>query len=673
MGSDTSGVTHSRKAASPLDLHRPSKNATSSGASASSPSTTQLSKQHHITVIFDTYTKKVDARACKTADEVTKMILKKYTLQDLRESQSRAFTFYVLNGREPDPRMVARIDQEELLRIAIDPSRPEQCVIMRKPHTGPPSEGELEVAAGIAREVAVREHNANLPRNTRSRIKIQGQLGESWETLQAPLSPAFAVSEKSSKMTLQPPARTGTMKALANHRPPSELITDNLPDYFPDHDKEHLDNTISMSIRRSMRLSRALSTRFSVASNSSFSSSLKDAPPMPAIADRWREDSSQAAKPPTRPLSVFRPMNWRESVASSLEPLPEEPNAVDRHSFISFQSDSDPTSTNVPSASAIHDTTFLDDTGTSGLNEITKLLEEDGEGPDPKLTEFLVGDPWESGNWIKGTLIGQGSFGSVYLALHGITGEFMAVKQVEMPDSSAGPVDAKKKSMIEALRHEISLLNDLKHPNIVQYLGSSSTEQYLNIFLEYVPGGSVAAMLIQYSRFPEVLVRKYVRQILAGLAYLHNKDIIHRDIKGANVLVDNKGNIKISDFGISRRVEASSLLEPGQTAKAAHRVSLQGSVFWMAPEVVKQRPYTKKADIWSLGCLVVEMFTGQHPFPDLDHIQAMFKIGDYKRPGRPDGCSDAAAAFLDQTFEVNLEKRPSAEVLLESEFLSMGA
>lgn len=87
---------------------------------------------------------------------------------------------------------------------------------------------------------------------------------------------------------------------------------------------------------------------------------------------------------------------------------------------------------------------------------------------------------------------------------------------------------------------------------------SSADGHHLNIFLEYVPGGSVAALLNNYGAFEEALVRNFVRQILMGLNYLHQREIIHRDIKGANILVDNKGGIKISDFGISKKVESSA-------------------------------------------------------------------------------------------------------------------
>lgn len=183
--------------------------------------------------------------------------------------------------------------------------------------------------------------------------------------------------------------------------------------------------------------------------------------------------------------------------------------------------------------------------------------------------------------------------------------------------------------------------------DIVQYLDSSSDNTHLNIFLEYVPGGSVAALLSNYGAFEEALVSKFVKQILTGLEYLHEREIIHRDIKGANILVDNKGGIKISDFGISKKVEDSasyffilpplfhlskSLLTNAYlssdllTGSKVHRPSLQGSVYWMAPEVVKQTSYTSKADIWSLGCLVVEMLTGIHPWANLTQMQAIFRV-----------------------------------------------
>ncbi|KAG8833537.1 ATP binding, partial [Serendipita sp. 399] len=125
----------------------------------------------------------------------------------------------------------------------------------------------------------------------------------------------------------------------------------------------------------------------------------------------------------------------------------------------------------------------------------------------------------------------------------------------------------------------------------------------------------------------------------------------------ANILVDNKGGIKISDFGISKKVE--------EGFPRANRMSLQGSVFWMAPEVVRQIPYTSKADIWSVGCLVVEMLTAQHPFPDLSQMQTIFKLGTGTlKPTIPADTSANAADFLQKTFELDHTARPSATDLI---------
>lgn len=172
------------------------------------------------------------------------------------------------------------------------------------------------------------------------------------------------------------------------------------------------------------------------------------------------------------------------------------------------------------------------------------------------------------------------------------------------------------------------------------HVDSSIDDQHLNIFLEYVPGGSVATLLRNYGAFEESLSSLWVKQILTGLNYLHEREIVHRDIKGANILVDNRGGIKISDFGISKKMEdgKSDCVQCARyqlTADAissvsggrGHRASLQGSVFWMAPEVVKQSGHSYKADIWSVGCVVVEMLTGEHPFPKASQMQAIFKVG----------------------------------------------
>jgi mitogen-activated protein kinase kinase kinase len=445
-----------------------------------------------------------------------------------------------------------------------------------------------------------------------------------------------------------------------------------------------------------------MASNFSVAS----SLNLKDAPPLPTIADTWLKDASAQQRAGLRPLSVVRlgrSDSHRMSVASSiLSPLDEESPRTPNHrrSYASFaDSNSDLASGNLAVTDPDGRTSFFDenlanspvatDNGSSGdsLNSrLSRFIAEDGEELDEELMQHLEKSNWDDLKYMKGAMIGQGSFGTVFLALHAVTAELMAVKQVEMPSNDGSAMTTKKNNMIEALKHEISLLRDMKHPNIVQYLGSNSDETHLNIFLEYVAGGSVATMLVNYGSLPEPLIANFVRQILEGLNYLHSKDIIHRDIKGANILVDNKGTVKISDFGISKRVEASTLLNTANSTAAAApapkssranpRVSLQGSVFWMAPEVVRQTAYTKKADIWSLGCLIVEMFTGSHPHPNCTQLQAIFKIGgapENARPEIPAQASAAARDFLRRTFEIEHELRPSAAELAGLEFCAAKA
>ncbi|KAJ2847416.1 ATP binding, partial [Coemansia erecta] len=265
--------------------------------------------------------------------------------------------------------------------------------------------------------------------------------------------------------------------------------------------------------------------------------------------------------------------------------------------------------------------------------------------------------------WIKGAPIASGSFGSVYFGMNTRTGAIMAVKEVELP--TPGSVsNNRNQRMVDALKHELDLLKGLDHKNVVKYLGTDVDDTNLYIFLEYVSGGSVSSALASFGMFPESLVRTYTAQILEGLVYLHEQGIIHRDIKGGNVLIDQDGSVKISDFGISKRVD-----EAVAAGKADRRASLQGSVFWMAPEVVKDTHYTFKGDVWSLGCLVIEMMTGTHPFPDLDQLQALYSIGQRGRPKTPDGISPDGNAFLELTLQVDVDMRPTASDLMAHAFV----
>jgi mitogen-activated protein kinase kinase kinase len=223
--------------------------------------------------------------------------------------------------------------------------------------------------------------------------------------------------------------------------------------------------------------------------------------------------------------------------------------------------------------------------------------------------------------WFKGQLIGKGTYGRVYLGMNATTGEFLAVKQVEVNHRAKGPDKDKIKEMVAALDVEIDTMQHLDHPNIVQYLGCEKREYSISIFLEYISGGSVGSCLRKHGMFEESVVRSLTRQTLDGLAYLHREGILHRDLKADNILLDLDGTCKISDFGISKKTD--NIYGNDVTN------SMQGSVFWMAPEVIRSQGmgYSAKIDIWSLGCVVLEMFAGRRPWSKEEAIGAIYKLG----------------------------------------------
>ncbi|KAL9580950.1 MAG: hypothetical protein Q9212_004182 [Teloschistes hypoglaucus] len=264
----------------------------------------------------------------------------------------------------------------------------------------------------------------------------------------------------------------------------------------------------------------------------------------------------------------------------------------------------------------------------------------------------------------RGQLIGKGSYGRVYLGINLTTGDLLAVKQVEVNQKAAGQDKDKMKEMVAALDQEIDTMQHLEHPNIVQYLGCERKEYSISIFLEYISGGSVGSCLRKHGKFEQSLVSSLTRQVLSGLAYLHQEGVLHRDLKADNILLDVDGTCKISDFGISKK---SDNIYGNDITN-----NMQGSVFWMAPEVIRSHGmgYSAKVDIWSLGCVVLEMFAGRRPWSKDEAIGAIYKLGELNQaPPIPDDVageiSAEAVAFMLDCFTVDPRERPTAETLLK--------
>ncbi|XP_010544368.1 PREDICTED: mitogen-activated protein kinase kinase kinase 1-like [Tarenaya hassleriana] len=255
-------------------------------------------------------------------------------------------------------------------------------------------------------------------------------------------------------------------------------------------------------------------------------------------------------------------------------------------------------------------------------------------------------------DWQKGQRLGQGSFGTVYEGIAG-DGDFIAIKEVSLLDQGS-----QAQECIQQLEREIAILSQLNHPNIVRYRGTCRDGSNLYIFLELVKGSLLN--LYRTYQLGDSQVSAYTRQILCGLKFLHDRNFIHRDIKCANILVDTDGSVKLADFGLAKVTKLNDIK------------SCKGTPFWMAPEVINRKTndgYGCSADIWSLGCTVLEMLTGQIPYSDLEQVSALFRIGKGVLPSVPDTLSPEAREFIFRCLKVKPEERPTATELLNHPFV----
>ncbi|KAI0060355.1 hypothetical protein BV25DRAFT_1917717 [Artomyces pyxidatus] len=246
-----------------------------------------------------------------------------------------------------------------------------------------------------------------------------------------------------------------------------------------------------------------------------------------------------------------------------------------------------------------------------------------------------------------GDSLGKGAFGQVYRALNWATGETVAVKEIQLSNIPKGEIGQ--------IMSEIDLLKNLNHPNIVKYKGFVKTREYLYIILEFCENGSLHNICKRFGKFPENLVAVYISQVLEGLVYLHDQGVIHRDIKGANILTTKDGAVKLADFGVASNTTA---------AGAASDDAVVGSPYWMAPEVIEQFGATTASDIWSVGCTVIELLEGRPPYHFLKPMPALYRIVQDDCPPIPEGASPIVKDFLYHCFQKDCNLRISAKKLL---------
>ena len=213
---------------------------------------------------------------------------------------------------------------------------------------------------------------------------------------------------------------------------------------------------------------------------------------------------------------------------------------------------------------------------------------------------------------------------------------------------------------------EVNLLRNLNHKNIVRFFQTdlSTDMKSIDVILELVPGGSLKSILEKYGSLELDVIRNYSLQLLQGLNYLHQNRVIHRDLKSANILIASDGVLKVSDFGSSRKFEQND----GTLCK-----SLRGSPYWMAPEVVARSLYTFSADIWSFGCVLIEMATGSPPWSNYANetikvLQLILKEGSL--PDIPNG-NQMLSTIIEKCLDRNPLMRPSTEELLALEFFNL--
>ena len=262
--------------------------------------------------------------------------------------------------------------------------------------------------------------------------------------------------------------------------------------------------------------------------------------------------------------------------------------------------------------------------------------------------------------------IGKGAFGSVFKALHKSTEKLYAIKIIDYSKNNNRENNNIINYNYQSIQQETSLMKLVYESNyVVKYYGSyfSRKSNTLWLILEYCASGSIIDLMLSMNRtFNEIEVATIIEMVLKGLVDIHKKNLIHRDIKGANILLSEDGTAKIADFGVGVHL-----------INEKNRNSKKGSPYWMSPQVALNLDYDTKTDIWSLGITCIEMIEGEPPYSNLKPRCVIEKIG--KSPPKADELIDSHyhtyefINFVKKCLEINPNKRPSAKELLNHSFI----
>eukprot|EP00123_Amoebidium_parasiticum_P012475 comp21379_c0_seq1/m.29405 comp21379_c0_seq1/g.29405 ORF comp21379_c0_seq1/g.29405 comp21379_c0_seq1/m.29405 type:complete len:572 (-) comp21379_c0_seq1:467-2182(-) len=314
--------------------------------------------------------------------------------------------------------------------------------------------------------------------------------------------------------------------------------------------------------------------------------------------------------------------------------------------------------------------------GAPPLKEADDVIEEEKDSvPDLKplaIKEFPY-PPEEPFYDLKKKLWGTSNFGTQPLTIYkhaksigkGASGQ---VYEADAPDGHKVALKEMKlanQDRIDLIANEILVMRDSRHPNIVNFLDSYLVDNTLWVVMEYMQGGSLTDVIENnFCTISEPQMACITKQALAGLEHLHGKGVIHRDIKSDNLLISNTGEVKLTDFGFC------ATLTPEQSA----RYTMVGTPYWMAPEVVRQVAYGPKADVWSLGIMVIEMLEGEPPYLSEEPLKALYMITTVGTPElkHPERCSIPLLNFLQKCLMVDVTKRSAAGDLLKHPWLKTG-